>query len=179
MVTQDMSLHLLRLRVLQEHWILVTFCGKEQLDEACLDRSLVCLVRQYRKTKIAVAVPANVIRMPHMDLELARGQSAFKFATAQAVPPAMVVNVNANPWCSVIVDLSTSTITVFDSQQCGDRLVALHKLIQDKIEPLFPPRHYRNRTYSTLPFEITTIAELGCWSFRGVPVWKPGAMRHR
>ncbi|EGZ09354.1 hypothetical protein PHYSODRAFT_304928 [Phytophthora sojae] len=115
----------------------------QRYDE--LDRAL----KQYRKTKIAVAVPANVIRMPHMDLELARGQSAFKFATAQAVPPAMVVNVNANPWCSVIVDLSTSTITVFDSQQCGDRLVALHKLIQDKIEPLFPPRHYRNRTYST------------------------------
>ncbi|GMF43757.1 unnamed protein product [Phytophthora fragariaefolia] len=64
---EEMSIEILRLRVLHEQWYFIEFCGKCKLDEYCLDRTVLMLIRHYKNQIHPVAVPSNVIRIPGLD----------------------------------------------------------------------------------------------------------------
>ncbi|KAG1706344.1 hypothetical protein DVH05_001491 [Phytophthora capsici] len=145
----EMSIELLWLRVLDEQWNLIEFCRKRKLDEYCIDATTIKLIRNYKRQVQAVAVPANVVRIPGIDEDVLKAQDAFSYARNAANPIVvlLLVNFDENHWCGVIIDCQERIIILFNPLRCQDRINEVSRLVQSKIEPLLPVKKYRYKTY--------------------------------
>ncbi|GMF28205.1 unnamed protein product [Phytophthora fragariaefolia] len=127
---EEMSIEILRLRVLHEQWNFIEFCGKCKLDEYCLDRTDLMLIRHYKNQIHAVAVPSNVIRIPGLDEGVFESQDAFDYARRAVTPVVVLLAVNFSEyhWCGVIIDCRERVVIVFDPLRSRDRIAELNRL---------------------------------------------------
>lgn len=65
MEPRQAALRLKMIRVLHADYFLTTFCGKQDIEEECLDRATRRMIRLHRGRCKAISIPANVLSLPH------------------------------------------------------------------------------------------------------------------
>lgn len=75
----------------------------------------------------------------------------------------IAVNVDGNHWCALVANVSAGIVTVFDPQQCRDRIKQLKAVAVKEIFPLLPGRETGYK-FAVFP-SMTQVDNYNCGLF--------------